>query len=193
MIVTVRNMKQHKWTDEEREIVRRDYKGTHASASEIGRRLGVSRHAVAGQVYILGIATRTDRHPWDPEQDDQLRELIPRCAPRTIAMKMHRSTNSVVVRAQRLGLSRRIRDGWFTQTEACAILGVDSHWLQRRIESGQLKATYHNGCRPNRPGLSMWHIEQKDLKSFICRYPQDLTGRNVDMIAIVEILAGIQY
>jgi len=192
MLGKVRHMKRHKWTDEERVIVRRDYKGTHSSANEIGRRLGVTQYAVAGQVNRLGIATRSDRHPWDPKQDDQLRKLIPCYAPQTVAKKMHRSINSVVVRSKRLGLSRRSRNGWFTKSEACSILGVDHHWLQRRIDSGQLKATYHNGRRPSNIGLAMWHIEQQDLKTFIRRYPQDLNGRNVDIIAIVEILAGLQ-
>ena len=37
----------------------------------------------------------------------------------------------------------------------------------------------------------MWHIAEKDLRAYIRRYPEELNGRNVDLIAIVEILAGI--
>ena len=35
-----------------------------------------------------------------------------------------------------------------------------------------------------------WHIDQRDLKTFIRRYRQDLDGRNVDRITIVGLLAG---
>lgn len=185
----------HKWTEEEKEIVRCDYKGTHASTREIAAKLGggITEYAVRGRVYKMGLALKTDRHPWDSKQDDQLKELLPRYCVEEVSKRMHRSVNSVVVRAKRLHLYRRSHDGWFTKKEVCEMLGVDHHWLQRRIDSGALKATYHNGRRPTRIGLAMWHIEEEDLRKFLRRYPQDLTGRNVDLIEIVEILAGIDY
>jgi len=185
--------RHHKWTDEEKDIVRRDYKGTHASVREIARRLGVTEHQVRAEAYRMGLATRTDRRPWDPRQDERLRKLIPRYSANYIANIMHRSVNSVVVRSKRLGIHRRNHDGWFTKAEVCEILGMDHHWVQRRIDSGALKATYHNGRRPSREGMAMWHIEERDLRAFIRHFPQDLSGRNVDLIAIVEILAGIDY
>ena len=67
---------KHRWTDEEREIVRRDYTGTRESAMEIAGRLGVSFLAVKGQVGILGLAKRSGRRPWTPEEDRQLSSLI---------------------------------------------------------------------------------------------------------------------
>jgi len=182
----------HKWTDDDREIVRRDYKGTHASAREIGQRLGVSEFAVRGQVYAMGLAKITDRKSWNPEQDDQLRELLPRYAARTVAIMMHRSLNSVVLRAKRIGLHRRTHDGWFTKKEVSEILGMGHHWVQRRIDSGILKATYHHGHRPSQYGFAMWHITAEDLRAFIRRYPDELNGRNVDMVQIVDILVGIK-
>ena len=184
-------MRHRPWTDDEAEVVRRDYKGTHASAREIGQRLGRSDTAIRGQVYRMGLGKRTDRSPWDPEQDERLRELLPRYSVSYIASLMHRSVNSVVIRAKRLGIHRRSHDGWFTKKEVCEILGMDHHWVQRRIDSGALRATYHYGRRPTNHGLAMWHITARDLKAFIRRYPQDLNGRNVDLIAMVEILAGI--
>jgi len=181
----------HKWTEEERLIVRRDYKGTHASAKEIGDRLGVSFLAVRGQVLRMGI-TFQDRHYWTPKQDEQLRTLMPRYAPRRVAHMMHRSLNSVVVRAKRLGISRRTRDGWYTKQDVCEILGVDHKWLQRRIDSGALKARYHYPYhKPGILGMACWEIDEKDLVRYIRRYPQELIGRNVDIIQIVELLAGL--
>jgi len=142
----------------------------------------------------MGLATRTDRHPWNPQQDELLRDLIARYAAITVARKMGRSLNSVVVRSKHLGIHRRNHDGWYTKKEACEVLGVGHKWLQQRIDSGALKATYHNGQRPTfHDGLAMWHIAEKDLRAFIRRYPDELNGRNVDLIAIVEILVGLQY
>jgi hypothetical protein len=184
-------MEKHHWTDEEREIVRRDYQHTHASRREIARRLGVTEFAVAGQIATMGIAKRSDRRPWSPEEDERLRELIYQYAPHTVARRMGRSLNSVVVRSKRLGCSRRIRDGWFTKKEVCEILGVDHKWVQKRIDAGQLKASWHNGSKPTNSGSACWHILEKDLKEFIRRYPQDLTARNLDLIMVVDMLAGV--
>ena len=40
----------HRWTEEEKEIARRDYRGTNESAREIALRLGLSFHSVKGQL-----------------------------------------------------------------------------------------------------------------------------------------------
>lgn len=185
-------MEKHHWTDEEREIVRRDYKGTNASAEAIAHRLGngITKWAVKGQVQMIGLA-KVHRNGWSPEEDERLGQLITRYAPNTVAKMMGRGVNSVVVRAKRLGYSRRVRDGWFTKTEVCEILGVDHKWVQQRIDAGQLKASWHNGTKPTNKGSACWHIAEQDLKAFIQRYPLELTGRNVDLFTIVEILAGL--
>jgi hypothetical protein len=182
----------HQYTGDEREIIRRDYRGTRESAKAIAQAIGATEYGVRGQIYKMGLAKKTDRRNWDPKQDNELRKLLPHYCVEEIARRMNRSVNSIVVRAKRLRLHRRSHDDWFTKKEVCEILGVDHHWVQRRIDSGALKATYHNGCRPSQKGMAMWHIEQEDLRTFIRRYPQDLEGRNVDLIAIVEILAGIE-
>jgi len=179
------------WIDEEREIVRRDYAYTNASAQAIAGRLDRTMASVKGQVQRMGIAKRTDRRYWTPEQDERLAELITRYAPGKVAKLMGRGVNSVVIRSKRLAISRRVRDGWFTKKEVCEILGVDHKWLQRRIDGGQLKASWHNGRKPTNCGSACWHIEEKDLKELIRRYPQDLNARNLDLIVVVDILAGV--
>ena len=182
----------HRWTEEERDIVRREYRQTKRSRWELAVKLGVTEYAVAGQIASMGLAKRTDRRPWTPAEDEQLRELIPRKSVRQIAKILQRSVNAVTVRAKRLQASLRVRDGWYTQREVCEILGVDHRWVQRRIESRRLKATWHHGHRPPRDCGGYWHIEVKDLKRFIRRYSHELNGRNVDLIQVVDILAGLR-
>ena len=181
-----------KWTDEERDIVRRDYSHTDASAEAIAQRLRRTTASVKGQVQRIGIAKRSDRHPWTPEEEERLAELIPKYAPVTVARMMHRSLNSVVVKVKRLKISRRVRDGWFTKRDICQILAVDHRWVQSRIDMGILPASYHYpNSKPQKNGSACWHIKEKDFREFIRRYPQDLLGRNVDLITIVDILAGV--
>ena len=68
----------HKWTQEELEIVTRDYQDTHQSRREIADKLGVTEFAVAGQIAKLGIANSSDRRPWTPQENLELAELMPK-------------------------------------------------------------------------------------------------------------------
>jgi predicted DNA-binding ArsR family transcriptional regulator len=90
-----------------------------------------------------------------------------------------------------LKLHLRSRDDWYTKKEVCEILGVDHKRVQSYIDNGLLTASYHNGHKPGKLGMAMWHIERKDLSSFIRKYCDEFTGRNVDLTQIVEILVGI--
>lgn len=182
------------WTEEESDYVRQHYEGNNASARRIGQVLGRTAYAVKGQVQVLGIATAFDRQRqnWDPVQDEQLMTLLEKHPPRQVARKMHRSVNSIVLRAKRLGVSSRDHSGWYTSREVCEILGKNHKWVKRRIVDGLLVATSHYGGEVGQAGLSSYKIQESDLKDFIRRYPEELNGRNVDLVAIVEILAGIK-
>ena len=182
----------HRWPDDERLIVRRDYKGDAASAQAIADGLGISFYAVKAQVQKMGISFQ-DRHYWSRKEDEQLEELMTRHCPGRVAKLMHRSINSVVLRAKRLGISRRDRDGWYTKLDACELLGVDHKWLQLRIDCGALKAKAHNpDVPPQKCGGSVWEIREEDLIDYIRTYPQELIGRNVDIIGLVDILCTLK-
>jgi len=180
---------KHYWTDEERNIVRRDYRGTTRSAEEIATRLGVTSNAVKGQVQSLGIAMQKSP-PWTQREVEQLQELIHKYAVPLIAKRLHRSPNAVKIKATRLKLGLRARDDWFTKKEVCEILGVDHKKVQRWIDTGALQATWHNGRKPQQNGMSMWHIETEALRRFIIKYSGELLGRNVDIQQVVWIVAG---
>jgi len=182
----------HRWTDEERLLVKRDYRGGRASAQALADRLGVSFYAVKAQIQMMGISFQ-DRHYWTEEQDGQLEEYMTRHCPGKVAKLMHRSINSVVLRAKRLGISRRDRDGWYTKLDVCELLGVDHKWLQLRIDCGALKAKPHNPERPpKKDGGSFWEIKEEDLIDYIRTYPQELMGRNVDIIGLVDLLCSLK-
>jgi len=180
---------KHKWTEDEREIVRRDYKGKDHSAELIAARLGVTTFAVKGQVQKLGIAMQKSP-PWTQRELEQLQGLIHKHTISQIAKKLHRSANAVKIKATRLKLGLRTRDDWYTKREVCEILGVDHKKVQAWIDNGALVATWHNGRKPQKTGMSMWHIETTALRSFIIKYSGELLGRNLDIQQIVWIVAG---
>lgn len=186
---------KHKWTDEERAIVRRDYNGHNQSAHLIADRLtsmtgdNITFNAVKGQAAKMGILQ--DKSPrWTEREIKILEEMITQYSPITIAKRLHRSLNAVVVKSKRLGCSRRARDGWFTKKEVCEILGVDHHKVQKWIDGGELKASWHSSVKPTKNGGACWHIAQWVLRDFIIKHSLELMGRNVDLFTIVNILGG---
>lgn len=179
-----------KWTEEEIEVLRRDYKGTRKSAEKIGYCLGRSGVSVKGKALALGLGKVTDYKRWTKEEEDKLAGLIGTLTTRQVARLMGRGVTSVEVRIKRLGLSRRMRDGWFTKAEVGEILGQGHKWVQKRIDGGELIASYHNGSRPKQNGGACWEIKEKDLRDFIREHSIELTGRNVDLNMIVYLFEG---
>ena len=178
------------WTQDELDLIRNRFQQKNRSVKELANALRASPPQIVYQASKMGIRKRTDRRPWTSKEDETLRGLMSRNTPSRVAKLMNRSIDSVTVRAKRLGLKRNDRDGWYLLTEVSEILGRDHKWLLKRIENGSLKANRHHGQEKPQAG-QRWHVEQKDLKDFIRKYPEELTGRNVDLIQIVEILAGI--
>jgi len=181
---------KHKWSEEDRSIVRRDYEGTNASARRIADRLGVTFNAVKAQVQIAGIAMQKSP-PWTEKELERLRELIHKHSVTQVAKMLHRSTNAVYVKATRLKLGLRTRDDWFTKREVSEICGVDHKKVQVWIDRGDLIATYHNDKRPQKNGMSMWHIALKDLRNFLINNAGNLLGRNTDIQQIIWIISGV--
>ena len=180
---------KHYWNDDERSIVIRDYDGTNETTRRIANNLGVTFFAVKGQAAKLGILQ--DKSPkWTEGELGQLSELVHRYSITQVAKRLHRSPNAVKIKATRLKLGLRARDGWFTKREVSEICGVDHKKIQVWIDDGRLKASYHNGVRPSQKGMCMWHIDEQDLRDFIINNSGQLLGRNVDIQQIVWLLVG---
>jgi len=180
--------KKHQWQEWEQDIVRRDYDGTNKSASSIAIRLGVTECAVKGQVQKLGLAMQKSP-PWTDRELELLEELVHKHSVTAIARRLHRSANAVKVKATRLKLNLRSRDGWFTKKEVAEICGVDHKKVQYWIDVKALTASYHNGRKPSKFGMAMWHIKTQDLKDFLINYSGELLGRNVDIQQIIWIVS----
>ncbi|MFH1859806.1 MAG: helix-turn-helix domain-containing protein [bacterium] len=186
-------MHKHKWTEEEREIVRRDYDGHNKTSEIIAQKLTlvagdrITLYAVKGQAACMGIM-QNKSPDWTEKEINILRDMINEYAPLTIARKLGRSVNAVVVKSKRLGLKRRYRNGWYTKKEVTEICGVDHKKVQRWIDEGWLKASWHTGNKPQKSGMSPWHIEEKDLRDFIIQHGAGLQGRNVNLFQIIALL-----
>jgi len=181
---------KHRWTDEERAIVRRDYKGTNANALEIADLLGVTMLAVKGQAASMGILQQKSPN-WTQQELRILRENVHRKSIRGIAKMLGRSDNAVKIKATRFKLRLRTRHGWYNKLEVAEICGVDHHKVQEWIGSGALPASWHHGNQPGPGGSAAWHIEYEDLRNFLLAHCDELLGRNVDLQQIVWIVSHL--
>jgi hypothetical protein len=183
-------VKKHRWTNAEHELVRLHYDGHAASVRQIASTLDVTFYAVKGRVGVLGLA-REKPAEWSPEEIARLEQMLPRYSVQYIARRLGRSANGIAVKIKRLHLSRRVRDGWYTKNEASEILGVDPKTVQCWINRGELRASWHHGHKPSQVGSASWHIERKDLAGFIRCHARELTGRNIDLFCLLEVLGQI--
>ncbi len=183
------NAHKHKWNDDERDIVRRDYDGTKKTSQRIAGNLRVTFNAVMGQAAKMGI--QQDKSPaWTKNELERLAELIHQYSIVEVAKKLHRSPNAVKIKATRIKLSLRTHDGWFTKKEVSEICGVEHKKVQQWIDDELLIASYHNGVRPSKKGMYMWHIAEHNLRDFIINNSSQLLGRNVDIQQVVWLLSG---
>lgn len=192
-------MPKRPWNEKDKEIVRREYQHNQDSIAHLAQKLDRSENAVKGVIQQLGITRSHGRKTWTRKQDQQLIDLAGTVSMQRIAHIMGRSTNSVVVRSKRLGITRRDHTGWYTARDVARMLGVDDHWVRTRLQSGALAGTRYTADGkqakldvhdPSLNGLT-WRIEEKELIAFIRKYAHELTGRNVDLMQIVDLLAGI--
>ena len=184
----------HKWTVEEEDIVRQQYRGTYQSCQAIADHLNhagawppVTLFSVRGRVAKLGIGQRENRR-WTEAEMNLLRREVGRYPPDKIAENLKRGIVSVTVKMKRMGLLRRMgRDGWYTKMDVAEMLGVVHKKVQRWMDDKYLKAVpYQEMPRKNAGG--MWYIKEKDLRHFLLHYPQELVGRNIDVALVFDIL-----
>ena len=104
---------RHRWTEEEHEFLRREYRGTAQSLSDLAERLGVSEYAVRNQLSKLGLG-RTRLMPYHRRTQEE-RDLLRRERPRRTGRELGVSEGAV---AGKLGLGRRTsRNPWTPDEE----------------------------------------------------------------------------
>jgi hypothetical protein len=153
--------------------------------------IGCSKYGVKGQIAKQGIAF-SSREKWTPEEIQYVENHYTEMSVKQMAKHLHRSINAVKIKTTRKHLSLRLRVGWYDKMDVCEMLGVDHHKVQAWIDSGDLKARWHDPDRkPQAKGMAMWHIEADDLKYFIVTHSVELQGRNIDLFSVLDLCGVI--
>jgi hypothetical protein len=183
----------HAWTVDELHYLKTNHKFTRASRRDIAAALGLTVGQVSAQIHRMGLVRLSgSRRPWTEEEEQRLQNMAGAMPARHIARELRRSAGSVRGKLSEMGLSSRDRADWYTLGEAAEVLGMDERAVRRHIDAHRLKASWYHGRQPGpRAGSAAWCIRREDLRAFCRRYPGLLQHRRVDMLSLVDILAGV--
>lgn len=168
------------WTDADLALLRATYRADDAMGCYrlVAEQTGRSLEAVAAKAFKLGLTPRV-REAWRPEERAYMDEHWGQQPGAAIARQLGRTYASVQRYAMRNGLDGRCHDGWYLPSEVRDMLGVGTHWVQRRIADGRLRARQEG---------NHWRIEEQALRAFVVRYSGELRGRRCDWPALVRLL-----
>lgn len=187
------------WDERRDEIDRRlreAWPGLHGrgALAAFAASIGVSRWVVSKRALALGLTSPHKKEPpWTAAEEALLRKVplhAPELAARTFrAHGFRRTATAIMVRATRLGLSRRYRET-LSANAAARIVGVDPTTVTDWCHRGELKATRRGTNRLPQQGGDAWAIRHADLRAFVTTHPERIDIRKVDKLAFIALLTG---
>lgn len=177
------------WTEKEIEIVKKCYKGNKQNVLEIQKQLkyfcGVDRStcAISKMAQKLDLTRRRICYTWSENDDILLENMAGSHTAQQIATKLKKSIHSVYHRASEKHICLYIKHDIYSVQRIADMLGVWENTVLRWIKEKSLKAIPHDH-------KTHWQISREDLRDFIINHPVELTGRNLDMLQIVDILTS---
>ena len=165
----------HRWTEEEKAIVRRDYPST--GREELAARFGVSTNSLAGILRQEGIRKVPLAHEWTPEERDFLRREYGkgRVSLQQIAAKFGVTQSTVKHEARRLGLTKpapwAVKAAPWTDEEDRLLLYLMGHYRPQTIARKLGRSVRAVSMRANKLGMSFrdrygWY-SQKEAASIL--------------------------
>lgn len=181
--------RKYHWTPEKEAYLRRRYDSlVRGRTYELAQALGWPRHEVKKHARLLGLTHPMDRREFTPEEVAVIEKWTGTRASRWIARKLKRSEMSVVLKQQRMHLSRRVRDGYCVRDlEQC--FGIGHHAIDRWIREGLLKAKHRGTDRAGKQG-DIFKVTDQDVKAFIRNNPTAFRLDKVSQEWFLDLMLG---
>jgi hypothetical protein len=117
---------------------------------------------------------------WTAAEDMYLRERIGIVSVRSIAQRLGRTIDAVKVRAHRLELSRRVREG-YNLADLSQVMGVAPSTARSWMRRGLLGEVHQVG------GL---RVSERAVSRFIRAHPHEYDLRRVDQVWFKSVIFG---
>jgi hypothetical protein len=156
--------------------------------------LAVPKHIGLRWAVQLGLARLQRKEPRWTAAEDALMGKVPLHSPDMAAriFREHgfpRTPTAIVIRAKRLGLSRRYSEN-LSGTAAAKIIGMDNKTVTAWCVAGELRASRRPDRRLPQQGGSSWDITRADLRQFVIDNIARIDIRKVDKVAFVDLLVS---
>jgi len=179
------------WRPEYDEYLKKHYYGGLNRRFQVLNRMiretGLPRWYLKKRAARLGLTMQQDKRPWAVAEEEIIERLVGKVSALTIAKKLKRTEASVVLKIKRMGLSRRVRNG-YTMRDLEECLGEDHHKVQRWIENSWLRDRLQGTRRHDGNGRDIHRFREKDILAFLREHPQEITLGRVDQTWFLDLL-----
>ena len=135
----------------------------------------------------LGLTMHPDKRPWTAAEQEILERLLGRVSALTIARRLKRTEASVVLKIKRLGVSRRVRNG-YTMRDLEECLGESHHKIQRWVANGWLRDRLQGTRRHDGNGRDIHRFQEKEILGFIRNHPLEINLGRVDAVWFLDMI-----
>lgn len=180
------------------DILRREYEQQdgkkRGAINVIADKLGLPRWWVTKRATKLGLVMPHKKEPpWTAAETALMRKVplhnLERCSEIFRDHGFSRSPTAIMVRAKRLDISRRFREG-FSAGQAAKVVGFDNKTMGIYCIAGDCKATRRADKRSPQQGGARWIIKREDLRAFVLANLERIDLRKVEKFAFVQLIAG---
>lgn len=180
------------------DTLRREYElqngKKRGAVNAIADKLGLPRWWVSHRAIKLGLTMPHKKEPPWTAAETALMHKVPlhdpaRCSEIFRQHGFSRSPTAIVVRAKRLDISRRFREG-FSAGQAAEVVGFDGKVMATYCIEGACRATRRADNRLPQQGGARWVITREDLRRFVLEHLDRIDLRKVDKLAFVQLIAN---
>lgn len=179
----------YEWTPSKDDFLRSRYDSrVRRRTHEIAHALGMPVWAIKRRAQILGLAQPwpATRRNWTAEEMTLLEQYAGQKHVTWLAKRLKRPVVSVVLKLKRMGLRRRVTEG-YTLRDLQECLGLDHRTIERFVREGKLRVRRRN---PEAQQRSPWMVTDKDLLAFIRQHPTAINLAKVDALWFLDLVLG---
>ncbi|GEM_PF-3075198 len=163
---------------------------------ELAEKFGLPRWKISKRAFRLGVVPVCHIKKKEPVWAKAELALLRKYAALTVEQIQRRlrtagysrGLNAIKIKVYRI-VGRKPRDGYSSGSLAKRF-GIDSHYIERLIKSGLLKAERRGTNRTQEQGGDWWIIQEAAVRDFIIKNPEMVDFRKVDGPWLVDVVAG---